>query len=60
MNYLTSFLRILSIFRGKFYSLSLATVAVDINVETLKKNEILLSQFAQNVVEAHFLRNTLS
>ena len=46
MNYLTSFLRILSIFRGKFYSLSLATVAVDINVETLKKNEILLSQFA--------------
>ena len=51
------FLRILSIFRGKFYCVSLAAVAVDINVETLKENEILLSQFAQNVVEARFLRN---
>ena len=50
-------LRILSIFRGKFYCLSLATVAVDINVKTLKENGILLSQFAQNVVEARFLRN---
>ena len=48
------FLRTLSIFRGKFYCLSLATVAVDINVETLKGNGILLSQFAQNVVEALF------
>ena len=53
------FLRILSIFRGKFYCLSLATVAVDISVETLKENGILLSQFAQNVVEAHFLRNII-
>ena len=51
------FLRILSIFRGNFYCLSLAIVAVDINVETLKGNGILLSQFAQNVAEAHFLRN---
>ena len=33
------FLRILSIFRGKFYCLSLATVAVDINVKTLKRME---------------------
>ena len=47
----------LIIFRGKFYCLSFATAAVDINVETLKENGILLSQFAQNVVEAHFLRN---
>ena len=31
------FLRIPSIFRGKFYCLSLATVAVDINVKTLKR-----------------------
>ena len=46
------FLRRLSIFRGKFYCLSLATVAVDINVETLKENGILLSQFGQNDVEA--------
>ena len=30
------FLRIPSIFRGKFYCFSLATVAVDINVKTLK------------------------
>ena len=51
------FLRILSIFRGNFYCLSLAIVAVDINVETLKGNGILLSQFAQNAVEAGFLRN---
>ena len=50
-------LRILSIFRGKFYCLSLATVAVDINVETLKENGILLSQFAQNVLETRFLRD---
>ena len=48
------FLRILSIFRGNFCSLSLATVAVDVNVETLKGNGILLSQFAQNIVEARF------
>ena len=50
-------LKILSIFRENFYCLSLAIVAVDINVETLKGNGILLSQFAQNVAEAHFLRN---
>ena len=54
---LYEFLGILSIFRGNFYCLSLATVAVDINVETLKGNGILLSQFLQNVVEARFLRN---
>ena len=41
----------------KFYCLSHATLAVDINVETLEENGILLSQFAQNVVEARFLRN---
>ena len=40
------FLKILSIFRGNFYCLNLATVAVDINVKTLKGNGILLSQFA--------------
>ena len=51
------FLRILSIFRGMFYCLSLSTVAVDINVETLKENGTLFSQFAQNIVEARFLRN---
>ena len=50
----------LSIFRGKFYCLSLATVAVDISVKTLKDNGILLSQFAQIVVEARFLRNITS
>ena len=44
------FLRTLSIFRGKFYCLSFATVAVDINVQTLKENGILLSQFARKVV----------
>ena len=49
-------LRILSIFRGKFYCLSLVTAAVDINVETLKENGILLSQFAQNIVETHFFK----
>ena len=51
------FLRILRIFRGNFYCHSLATVAVDINVETLKGNGILLPQFALNIVEAHFLGN---
>ena len=51
------FLRILSIFRGNFCCLSLVTVAVDVIVETLKGNGILLSQFAQNIVEACFLRN---
>ena len=44
------FLKILSIFRGNFYCLNLATVAVDINVKTLKGNGILWSQFAQNVM----------
>ena len=48
------FLRILSIFRGKFCCLRLATAAVDTDVEPLKKNGILLSQFAQNVVEVSF------
>ena len=50
---------LLSIFRENFYCLSLATVAVDINVETLKRNRnsVLLSQFAKKVVEACFLRN---
>ena len=28
-------------------------------METLKENEILLSQFAQNVVEAHFKENEI-
>ena len=51
------FSRILSFFRENFYCLSLGTVAADINVETLKGNGILLSQFAQNIVEARFLRN---
>ena len=51
------FLRTLSIFRRKFYCLCPATVAVDINVETLKENGILLSQFVQNAVKARFLRN---
>ena len=49
------FWRILSIFRGKFYCLNLANVAVDINMENLKNNGIPLSQFAQNVVETRFL-----
>ena len=43
--------------RGTFYCLSLATFAFNINVEFLKENGILLSQFAQNVAEARFLRN---
>ena len=51
------FLRILSIFRGNFYCLRLAIVAVDIRMETLKRNRIFSSQLAQNVVEASFLRN---
>ena len=52
------FLRILSIFRGNFYCLSLSIIAVDINVETLKRNGILLSQlFAQKVVETRFLKD---
>ena len=50
------FLRILIIFRGKFYCLSLATLAVDTDVETLKENGILFLQFAQKVAEARFLR----
>ena len=54
---LYEFLRILSIFRGYLYCLSLAVAAADISVETLKRNGILLSQFAQNVAEACFLRN---
>ena len=57
---LYEFLGILSIFRGNFYCFSLTTVAVDINVETLKVNVILLLHFAQNVVEARFLRNITS
>ena len=48
------FLTILSIVRGTLYFFSLATVVVDINVETLKQNGILLSQFDQNIVEARF------
>ena len=51
------FLWILSIFRVNFCCFSLATVTVNINVETLKGNAILLLQFAQNVVEDRFLRN---
>ena len=51
------FLRILSIYRGYFYCLSLVIAVVGISEETLKKNGILLSKFAQNVVEARFLRN---
>ena len=48
----------LSIFRGNIYCLSVAIIAVDINVETLKRNGILLSQlFAQKVVETRFLIN---
>ena len=44
-------------FQRNFYCLSFAIVAVDINAETLKKNGIPLSKFAQNVVEARSLRN---
>ena len=51
------FLAIPSIFKGNFYFLSLATVAVDIDVETWKGNGLPLSQFTQNVVEHRFLRN---
>ena len=40
-----------------FYCLSLSTLAVGSNVETLKENGILLLQFAQKVVKARFLRN---
>ena len=48
-------LRTLSIFRGKLYCLHLlATAAADVNVEPLKENGILLSQFAQNVAEVSF------
>ena len=47
-------LRILSIFRRNLHCLSLATVAVDMNSKTLKENEILFSQFAQNFVEVRF------
>ena len=43
--------------RETFYCLSRATFAFNVNVETLKENGILLSQFAQNVAEARFLRN---
>ena len=39
-----------------YYFLVRLTVAVDINVETLKDNGILLPQFAQNLVEAFFLK----
>ena len=41
----------------EIFSLSLATATVTINVETSKGNGNLLLQFAQNVVEARFLRN---
>ena len=51
------FLKTLRIFRGSSYCHSLATVAVDMNVKTLKGNGILLSQFAQNTAEVRFLRN---
>ena len=47
----------MSIFRGTFYCLILATAAVGINAKTLKENGILLSQFAKSVVESRFLRN---
>ena len=57
MTYAHDILRILSIFRGKFFYLSPKTPAVDINVQTLKENGILLSQFAQIVVEVCFRRN---
>ena len=43
------FLRIMSIFRGNFNCHSVATVAVNINVKTLKGNGILLLRFAQNI-----------
>ena len=47
-------LRKLSIFRRELYCLHFATTAIYMNVETLKENGILLSQFAQNVVEVSF------
>ena len=50
------FLRILSIFGESFYCLSPVIVAVRFNVETLKRNGILFSQFAQNIVEARFFK----
>ena len=59
-NYFTSFLRIMSNFRGTFYCLSLATVDVDSNARTLKENGILLSEFAQNVAGTCFLKNILT
>ena len=43
--------------RGSFCCFSLAIVAVDINVENVKRNGTLLSQFAKIFVEARFLRN---
>ena len=49
-----TFLRILNIFRAKFYCLCLVTAVAGINVETLKEIGIVLSQFAQNVVEVGF------
>ena len=50
------FLRILNIFRENFYCLSLGIVAVDINVETLKRNRNSVI-ICQNIVKARFLRN---
>ena len=47
-------LRKLSMFRRELYCVHFAIVAVYMNVETLKENGILLSQFAQNVVEVFF------
>ena len=46
----------MSILGGNFYCLSLAAVTVGINMETLKGNGILSSQFAQNVLEARFFK----
>ena len=51
MNYFMSF-KNTEHFQRKVLLSHSATVAVDINVKTLKKNGILLTQFAQNVVEA--------
>ena len=44
-------------FHRKVLLLSLTNAAVDINAKTLKENGILLSKFAQDVVEARILRN---
>ena len=55
MNYLMSFKNTEHFQRKVLLSYS-ATVAVDINVKTLKENGILLTQFAQNVVEACFFK----